>query len=179
MVYPSVTPVTRLATSVRDNPCNERLRRSSSGLATTMAPSSSRETLIGSATARPRVPLGPLTDTFCPSIVTSTPDGTGTGCFPIRDIALALPHHTYARTSPPTPSRDAWRSVRRPDDVEMIATPRPPRTRGRLVDFAYTRRPGLDTRRRPAMLRSRLGPYFSCTTSDLPTRASSVRKLEM
>src|SRR5215217_8059351 len=58
----------------------------------------------------------------------------------------------------------------------MIATPRPPRTRGRLVDFAYTRSPGLDTRRRPAMLRSQLGPYFSCTTSDLPTRASSVRK---
>src|SRR5882757_7172765 len=26
------------------------------------------------------------------------------------------------------------------------------------------------------MLRSRLGPYFSWTTSDLPTRASSVRK---
>ncbi|CNM77515.1 Uncharacterised protein [Mycobacterium tuberculosis] len=57
----------------------------------------------------------------------------------------------------------------------MIATPRPPRTRGRLVDFAYTRSPGLDTRRKPAMLRSRLGPYLSWTTSDLPTRASSVR----
>lgn len=58
----------------------------------------------------------------------------------------------------------------------MIATPRPPSTRGRLVDFAYTRRPGLDTRRNPAMLRSRLGPYLSWITSDLPTRASSVRK---
>src|SRR3954462_15129957 len=83
-------------------------------------------------------------------------------------------YQTKARTSPPTPCRAARRSVSRPDDVEMIATPRPPRTRGRLVDFAYTRRPGLDTRRKPAMLRSRLGPYFSCTTRDLPTRASSV-----
>src|SRR6478752_207114 len=93
MVYPSVTPVTRLATSVRDNPCSERLRRSSSGLATTMAPSSSRDTLIGSATASSRVPLGPLTDTFWPSIDTSTPAGTGTGCFPIRDIASSPSPH--------------------------------------------------------------------------------------
>ena len=36
--------------------------------------------------------------------------------------------------------------------MEMIATPRPPSTLGRLSDLAYTRRPGLDTRRRPAML---------------------------
>src|SRR5512143_2764874 len=108
--------------------------------------------MIGSATCSSKLPLGPLTDTFCPSIVTSTPDGTGIGCLPMRDM-LVLPHHTYARTSPPTPSRAAWRSVFRPDEVEMIATPRPPSTRGRLVDLAYTRRPGLDTRRRPAMLR--------------------------
>src|SRR5439155_1304771 len=47
----------------------------------------------------------------------------------------------------------------------MIATPRPPSTRGRPVDLAYTRRPGLETRRRPAMLRSRLGPYLSCPVS--------------
>jgi len=58
----------------------------------------------------------------------------------------------------------------------MIATPSPPSTRGKLVDFAYTRKPGLETRFRPAMLRSRLGPYLSWTTSALPTRASSVRK---
>jgi hypothetical protein len=57
----------------------------------------------------------------------------------------------------------ACRSVSSPEDVEMIATPRPPRTFGKLVDFAYTRSPGLDTRRRPAMLRSRFGPYFSST----------------
>jgi hypothetical protein len=75
-----------LATSVRDSPCSERLRRSSSGRVTTMAPSSSRDTEIGSATASSSVPLGPLTETFWPSIVTSTPEGTTTGCFPIRDI---------------------------------------------------------------------------------------------
>src|SRR5436189_1723614 len=117
----------------------------------------------------------------------STPLGTGIGSLPMRDMLLLLSlvlldrrvHQTKARTSPPTPFLLACRSVSRPEDVERIATPSPPSTRGRLVDFAYTRRPGLDTRRRPAMLRSRLGPYLSCTTSDLPTRASSVRKLEM
>src|ERR1700738_1015019 len=86
---------------------------------------------------------------------------------------LVLPHHTYARNSMPTPCRAAWRSVSRPDEVEMIATPTPPSTRGRVVVLGDTRRPALEIRRRPAMLRSRLGPYFSCTTSALPTRASS------
>ena len=42
-----------------------------------------------------------------------------------------------------------------------MATPRPPRTLGSSVDFAYTRRPGFDTRLMPAIERSRLGPYFS------------------
>jgi hypothetical protein len=56
----------------------------------------------------------------------------------------------------------------------MMATPRPPSTFGRLVDFAYTRRPGFDTRRTPAMLRSRLRPYFRSTTSERPTSACSV-----
>src|SRR6188768_2389170 len=56
----------------------------------------------------------------------------------------------------------------------MIATPRPPSTFGRLVDLAYTRRPGLDTRRTPAMERSRLGPYLRLTVSVLPTSASST-----
>src|SRR6478736_600500 len=58
-----------------------------------MAPSSSRATLIGSATARSRVPLGPLTETFWPSIVTSTPLGTATGCFPMRDMASSPSPH--------------------------------------------------------------------------------------
>src|SRR5262245_52066545 len=56
-----------------------------------MAPSSLRDTVIGSATARSRVPFGPLTETRWPSIVTSTPAGTGTGCFPIRDIVSSSP----------------------------------------------------------------------------------------
>ena len=38
---------------------------------------------------------------------------------------------------------------------------------------AYTRRPGLDTRLMPARLRSRFWPYFSSTTSRLPTAPSS------
>src|SRR6202000_630937 len=166
IVYPCVTPVTRLDTRVRDNPCSERLCRSSSGRVTTMAPSSLRATVIGSATCKSRLPLGPFTETCWPSIETSTPDGIWIGCLPIRDMSVP-PHHTYARTSPPTPCLAAWRSVSRPEEVEMIATPKPPSTRGKPVDLAYTRNPGLDTRRRPAMLRSRLGPYLSCTVRGL------------
>ncbi len=58
--------------------------------------------------------------------------------------------------------------------MEMIATPRPPSTFGRLVDFAYTRRPGLEIRLMPAMERSRFGPNFSSRTRFLPTSASST-----
>src|SRR6476619_5356818 len=61
----------------------------------------------------------------------------------------------------------------------MIATPRPPSTFGRLVDLAYTRRPGLDTRRTPAMERSRLGPYLRLMVSVLPTSASSTAQPAM
>src|SRR5450759_4529237 len=42
---------------------------------------------ISSLNVLVRVPLGPLTVTVEPSIVTSTPDGTGMGCLPIRDTA--------------------------------------------------------------------------------------------
>ncbi|CAM5586524.1 hypothetical protein SCALM49S_06691 [Streptomyces californicus] len=58
--------------------------------------------------------------------------------------------------------------------MEMIATPRPPRTFGRLVDFAYTRRPGFEMRLMPAIERSRFGPNFSSRTRFLPTSASST-----
>jgi len=56
---------------------------------------------------------------------------------------------------------------------------RRPSTLGNEVDLAYTRNPGLDTRRSPAMLRSRFGPNFSSTTSDFPTCASSAWNPEM
>ena len=54
----------------------------------------------------------------------------------------------------------------------MIATPRPPSTRGRLSLRAYTRSPGLDTRLSPAIERSRVGPNLSEITRFLPTSAS-------
>src|SRR5437764_366225 len=50
----------------------------------------------------------------------------------------------------------------------MIATPRPPRTFGRPVLLAYTRRPGLLIRRTPAIERSRLRPYLSSISRVLP-----------
>src|SRR5699024_5688073 len=55
-----------------------------------------------------------------------------------------------------------------------MAMPSPPRTFGRFVDFAYTRSPGFDTRRRPAIERSRLGPNLRSRSSVLPTWASST-----
>src|SRR5277367_761602 len=57
-----------------------------------MAPSSLRATAMGSATVKSKEPLGPLTATCWPSIVTSTPAGTGTGLLPIRDMATPSPH---------------------------------------------------------------------------------------
>src|SRR5689334_5279383 len=80
-----------LAISVRDSPCSDLESRSSSGRATAIVPSSCA-TVIGSTTTWLRVPFGPFTVTLRPSMVTSTPDGTGTGSFPILDIVRPSPH---------------------------------------------------------------------------------------
>src|SRR6266540_4106985 len=77
-----------LAIRVRDSPCSDFDMRSSSGRTTCSTPSSPLFTVIGSATTWLSVPLGPLTVTCCPSIVTSTSPGTGTGIFPMRLIAV-------------------------------------------------------------------------------------------
>src|SRR5215207_202625 len=60
------------------------------GRVTTMVPSSWLTDMSG-CRARLRVPLGPLTVTWRPSIVTSTADGTGMGRRPIRDMVDRLP----------------------------------------------------------------------------------------
>ena len=66
-------------------------------------------------------------------------------------------HQTKQMTSPPMPSRSAVTCCPpRPLDVDMIAVPMPPRTRGRR-SLRRTRRPGLETRLRSVMMRSRLG----------------------
>src|SRR6266545_4218670 len=79
-----------LATRVRDRPCSSLLLRWSSGRDTASTPSSSRATVIGSATTCVSSPLGPFTVTVWPSIVTSTPDGTVMGSLPIRDMLVVL-----------------------------------------------------------------------------------------
>ena len=84
--------MTMLATSVRDRPWSERLRRSSSGRVTVRTPSS-RAISIGLATLWLKVPFGPLTVTSWPSIETSTPLGTSMGSRPMRDMAC-LPYQT-------------------------------------------------------------------------------------
>src|SRR5829696_6659374 len=76
-----------LATSVRVRPCSDLLSRSSSGRVTSSSPLSARTTLIGSLTTCCKLPLGPLTETAWPSTLTSTPDGTGTGSLPMRDMS--------------------------------------------------------------------------------------------
>src|SRR6201986_5500870 len=75
-----------LAISVRDSPCSARTGPSSFGLVTLMTPSS-RTTSMGSATVCCRVPFGPCTVTWRPSISTCTPLGMVTGSRPILDIS--------------------------------------------------------------------------------------------
>src|SRR6478736_4825977 len=77
-----------LLISVRVSPWSERLSRSSLGRLTSRTPSSPFSTVIGSATACDRVPLGPLTVTRLWSIATSTPDGTAMGSLPMRDMLV-------------------------------------------------------------------------------------------
>src|SRR6266487_865339 len=74
-------------------------------------------------------------------------------------------YQTKAITSPPTPRSAAWRPVMTPLEVDMIAVPRPPRTRGSRSFCAYTRRPGLDTRFTSVMTRRRSFANLSSTTS--------------
>src|SRR5262245_15647120 len=83
-----------LATSVRDSPCSSLAVRSSFGRTTLISPLSPRSAVIGSASRCDSSPLGPLTFTVWPSMVTSTPAGTGIALRPIRDIVpgLPLPH---------------------------------------------------------------------------------------
>src|SRR5215472_15723331 len=79
-----------LAISDRERPCKARISPSSFGLVTVMTPSSCW-TSIGEVTSRLSSPFGPLTWTWRPLMVTSTPLGMTTGCRPIRDIAGSLP----------------------------------------------------------------------------------------
>src|SRR5215467_5111163 len=62
-----------------------------------------------------------------------------------------------------------------PWDVERMATPIPPRMLGILSLPTYTRRPGLETRTRPEMIFSLLGPYLRYTRS-VPCFLSSMRR---
>src|SRR3712207_1074957 len=78
------------AISDRVSPCSARCSPRSVGRLTTTSPSffsilSSRETRSSS------VPRGPFTRTTSGSIVTSTVEGTGIGCFPMR-LMIRLPN---------------------------------------------------------------------------------------
>src|SRR6478672_5274389 len=79
-----------LLTSVRVRPWSCLWVFCSVGRVTTSVPFS-RLTVMSGWSDRDRVPLGPFTVTFRPSIVTSTPDGTVMGRRPILDMAVRLP----------------------------------------------------------------------------------------
>src|SRR6476660_1455877 len=79
-----------LLTSVRVSPWSCLWVFCSVGRVTTRV-ASSRLTVMSGCSSRLRVPLGPLTVTVRPSIVTSTFDGTGMGRRPMRDMSSCLP----------------------------------------------------------------------------------------
>src|SRR4029079_5490264 len=79
-----------LLTSVRVSPWSCLWVFCSVGRVTTRVPSS-RLIVMSGWRARLSVPFGPLTVTWRPSIVTSTPDGTGMGRRPMRDMSVHLP----------------------------------------------------------------------------------------
>ena len=158
---PLVTPSIMFATSVRVRPCAERPGLSSLLRATTTWPPSIVTVTTGRMCCCSE-PFGPLTATVESFSVTSTPDGMATGSLPMRDM---IDYHTYARTSPPKPSRLARLPDMMPLEVDMMTRPSPPRTRGISVFGMYTRRPGRLMRRRPVMTFSFSGPYLSVMRS--------------
>src|ERR1700746_2528744 len=85
---PVVTPWTALATRARAKPCTARC--SSLARFTFSTPSfCSKETPRGTATVI--LPLGPCTSILSAATATFTPEGSGIGLFPMRDIVLAQP----------------------------------------------------------------------------------------
>src|SRR5438477_6245757 len=75
-----------LATRVRLRPCSERCTRESVGRSTVMVPSTWL-TRIAGGNVRASVPSAPLTLTWLPLNVTSTPGGIVIGILPMRDIS--------------------------------------------------------------------------------------------
>ncbi len=95
---PSETPWTMLARRARLRPCKALDSRVSSSRMTVMTPSST-EKLTRSLNWRDSSPLEPLTVTWLPSTLTSTPDGMSTGIFPIRLMSPDLAHDLAAETT--------------------------------------------------------------------------------
>src|SRR5215470_130959 len=90
---PLVTPVTRLATSVREVPHMARARLLSRRGSTLIAPLSSFTTM-SSGTTNCRAPFGPFIFTVWPSTLAVTPDGIGTAFLPMRDMMVPSEHRT-------------------------------------------------------------------------------------
>ena len=113
-----------LATSERVSPCRARCSPRSVGRVTVIS-SPSCTTVMSRGMRSESSPLGPCTRTTSGSIVTVTPEGTGMGLRPIRDIAL-LPdlRHDLAADAVLAGS---W-PVMTPGDVETIEVPMPPWT---------------------------------------------------
>src|SRR5919112_5341916 len=88
---PSVTPVTRFSTMERDIPHCWRARFDAPRGVTVTAPLSCAM-VTSSVALKDSVPFGPFTAMVWPSIVALTPDGSGTGFLPIRDMEASSEH---------------------------------------------------------------------------------------
>src|SRR5438552_4328499 len=122
-----------LATRVRESPCSSLARRSSLGRTTATVPSSARSARMGSASVCDSSPLGPFTRTVWPSMVRSTPAGTGIGLRPMRDIVSSLPLPDVGEDFPAHPSLAGLpvgqQPLRRRDDRDAQATEYPRQVR--------------------------------------------------
>src|SRR3954447_21382455 len=87
---PSVTPVTMFAISERVSPCSARCSPRSVGRVTTTSPSFF-STVMSRGLRSSSDPRGPVTRTTSGSMETSTPVGSGIGCFPMRLTGTASP----------------------------------------------------------------------------------------
>ena len=114
------------AISVRVSPCSARSGPRSVGRVTRISPSAC-SIFIRCGTACESSPSGPFTWTRPGESATETVAGSSMGCLPIRDMRA---YQTKAMTSPPMPRSAAWRLVTRPLEVDRMAMPSPPSTRG-------------------------------------------------
>src|ERR1700730_13921415 len=115
---PVVTPCTALASSARARPCRAR---SSSLLRTAVSTPSFCSSLICRGTSTNSLPLGPCTSTLPPVELTFTPEGSGIGLRPIRDMVPLSFSYSLSRCHHGSEFKSKNRSKDRP--LQNLNTP--------------------------------------------------------